>query len=207
MRKLGAAVVLLLVVGLFAVSRAGVSLRVSDPLQPSAAIVVINGRVPFRAMQGAALYKKNLAPEVWVTQGNRSAGEIEMERLDVHPTQEHVYSQAVLERLGVPSNAIQIVPGRNRNTADEVQTIARYARQRGVASVILVTSSYHSRRVRSLWHQLVGSSPTAIVQYSEQEPFNERRWWADTADAWTVSREWFGLLNARLGFPLGSRHW
>ena len=183
------------------------SLQVSDPLQPTDAIVVINGRVPFRAMKGADLYKQRLAPEVWLTVGNRNAAEVEMEKIDVHPVQEHVYSQQVLEKLGVPRNVIHVIPARNNNTATEMKTIAAYARQRQASRVILVTSSYHSRRVRSLWHGLVGDSPQAIVQFTDAEPFNADRWWTDTADAWSVSREWFGLLNAWLGFPLKSNNW
>ena len=207
MRKVGAALVILIVLAGFAVARAGVALRVSDPVEPAAAIVVIGGRVPYRAMRSAALYREHLAPEVWLTMGNRSAAEVEMEKLRVHQTLEHIYSQQVLERLGVPATAIQVIPGRNNNTATEITTIAAYARQRGAAKVILVTSSYHSRRVRSLWHRLVGHAPKAIVQYSDEEPFNATRWWTDAADAWTVSREWFGLMNAWLGFPIGSEHW
>jgi hypothetical protein len=88
-----------------------------------------------------------------------------------------------------------------------VRTIGRFAREQRVSRIILVTSSYHSRRVRTLWHALAGGSPDAIVRYTTAEPFNPQRWWADTADAWTVSREWFGLLNAWLGFPLSSEHW
>jgi uncharacterized SAM-binding protein YcdF (DUF218 family) len=202
-----AAVGLALILAAFAGTRAGVALRVSDPLQAADAIVVINGKVPFRAMKGADLYKQHLAPEVWLTMGNRNAAEVEMERLGVRPTLEHVYSQAVLEKLGVPANAIHVIPGRNTNTATEVKTIAAYAKQRRVARVVLVTSSYHSRRVRSLWHRLVGDSPRAIVQFTDEEPFDAGRWWTDAADAWTVSREWFGLLNASLGFPVGSEHW
>ena len=207
MRKLGVALVVLVLLGGFALSRAGSSLSVSDPLQRADAIVVINGRVPYRAMKGADLYKQRLAPEVWLTMGNRNAAEVEMEKLDVHPTLEHVYSQAVLEKLGVPATAIRIVPGRNNNTATEMKTIAGFARQQHVKRLILVTSSYHSRRVRSLWHQLTDNNPPAIVQYTDDEPFNAARWWTDTADSWTVSREWFGLLNAWLGFPLRSEPW
>ena len=179
----------------------------SNPLQPSDAIVVIGGRVPFRAMKGADLYKQRLAPEVWLTMGNRTSAEVEMDKLAVHLTPEHVYSQAVLERLGVPARAIHVIPGRNNNTATEMKTIAGYARERHAARLILVTSSYHSRRVRSLWHQVAGNSPPAIVQYTDEEPFNAGRWWTDSADAWTVSREWFGLVNAWLGFPMSSEHW
>ena len=206
-RRLGAAAALLILLAGFAIARAGTFLTVSDPLQKADAIVVIGGRVPFRAMKGADLYKQGVAPEVWLTIGNRNAAEIEMERLGVHPTLEHVYSQQVLERLGVPSRVIRIIPGRNNNTATEMRTIGGYARRNGAARIVLVTSNYHSRRVRTLWRKLVGDSPEAIVQYTVAEPFDERRWWADSADGWTVSREWFGLVNAWLGFPVRSEHW
>ena len=207
MRKLAVALALLILLGGFALSRAGSSLSVSDPIQPADAIVVINGRVPYRAMKGADLYKQHLAPEVWLTMGNRNKAEVEMEQLGVHPILEHTYSQQVLEKLGVPATVIHIVPGRNNNTATEMKTIAGFARQQHAKRLILVTSSYHSRRVRSLWHQVADNNPPAIVQYTDEEPFNAGRWWMDTADAWTVSREWFGLLNAWLGFPLSSEHW
>ena len=206
-RRIAVAIVILLAIGLFAASRAGVWLRVSDPLQPADAIVVIGGRVPYRAMKSADLYNHHLAPEVWLSMTNRTDAEIQMEKLDIHPTLEHVYSQAVLERLGVPVNAIRVIPGRNNNTATEMKTIAAFARSRHSGRLILVTSSYHSRRVRTLWHQVAGNNPPAIVQFADNEQFDAGRWWADTADAWTVSREWFGLLNAWLGFPLRSEHW
>jgi uncharacterized SAM-binding protein YcdF (DUF218 family) len=202
-----AAAVVLIALAVFALMRAGTSLIVADPPQKADAIVIIGGRLPFRAMEGAAVYKQGLAPEVWLTMGNRNAAEIELERLNVRSTPEYVYSQAVLERLGVPRSVIRVIPGHNNNTATEVLTISRYARERRVSRIILVTSSYHSRRVRTLWHALVGEPPEAIVRYSTTEPFNPKRWYADTADAWTVSREWFGLLNAWLGFPLRSEHW
>jgi uncharacterized SAM-binding protein YcdF (DUF218 family) len=201
------AAVLLTALAAFALMRAGTFLTLGDPPQKADAIVVIGGRLPFRAMGAGALYKQGLAPEVWLTMGNRNAAEIELERLDVQATPEHVYSQAVLERLGVPRRVIKVIPGHNNNTATEVRTISRYARERRVRRIILVTSSYHSRRVKTLWESLAGGSPEALVSYTTTEPFNPKRWYADTADAWTVSREWFGLLNAWLGFPLRSEHW
>jgi uncharacterized SAM-binding protein YcdF (DUF218 family) len=206
-RRVAVAVAILVLLAGFAIARAGTALTVADPLQKADALVVIGGRVPFRAIRTAALFKDGVAPEVWLTMGYRNAAEVEMERLGVRPTLEHVYSQQVLERLGVPTAAIHVIPVRNNNTATEMRTIASYARQRKVARVVLVTSDYHSRRVRTLWRKLVGTSPEAIVQYTDAEPFDERRWFADAADGWTVSREWFGLLNAWLGFPVRSEHW
>ena len=192
---------------MIAVARAASVLVVDDTLQSAVAIVVFGGKVPFRAMKAAAIYREGWAREVWLTQGGRFADEIALEHIGIARTPEYEYNRAVLERLGVPGDAIRVLPPRNNNTADEVRTVAQQLRATSGARVILVTSSYHSRRVRTLWRQLVGSTPEAIVQYTRDEPFNQDRWWADAADAWTVSREWFGLLNAWTGFPISSEHW
>ena len=42
----------------FAVLEAGAWLVVEDPLQPASVIVVLGGKVPFRAMEAAKLYKQ-----------------------------------------------------------------------------------------------------------------------------------------------------
>jgi hypothetical protein len=55
-----------------------------------------------------------------------------------------------------------------------------------------------------LWRQLVGDEPAAIVRYSADDPADPARWWHTTTDAMAVVREWFGILNAWLGFPIRS---
>ena len=124
--------------------------------------------------------------------------------LQVERTGEHVYSVEVLKRLAVPASAIRVLPDRDANTADEIRTIERELRAERANRVILVTSKYHSRRVRAIWRALVGSEPHAIVRYASGDPFEPEHWWRTTADAMAVSREWFGLLNAWAGFPVAS---
>jgi hypothetical protein len=48
-------------------SAIGQWLMVADPLEPAKAIVVLSGRVPFRALEAASIYREGLAPEVWLT--------------------------------------------------------------------------------------------------------------------------------------------
>ena len=50
-------------------------------------------------------------------------------------------------------------------------------------------------------------APEAVIRFAPDEAFDADHWWRDTADAWSVSREWFGLLNAWAGFPVKSEHW
>ena len=73
--------------------------------------------------------------------------------------------------------------------------------------VILITSKYHTRRVKVVWRALAGNRLEAIVRFAADDPFEPRRWWRNTADALSVSREWFGLLNTWAGFPIKSERW
>jgi uncharacterized SAM-binding protein YcdF (DUF218 family) len=179
-------------------------LIVDDPLQPARAIVVLGGQVPFRAMEAASTYHHGWAQEIWLTEGATNEEDRALSKFGIERDQEFKYSQLVLERLDVPSAAIHILPGANQNTADEVHTIARELKARGGSRVIVITSKYHTRRVRVLWRSLAGSGTEATVRYTPDDPFDASHWWRNTNDATRVSHEWFGLLNAWAGFPLKS---
>ena len=51
------------------------------------------------------------------------------------------------------------------------------ARSAHADRVILITSRYHSRRVRVLWNSLVGDYPQAIVRYTPRDPYDPEHWW------------------------------
>jgi uncharacterized SAM-binding protein YcdF (DUF218 family) len=193
--------------GLFALSRAGTWLVVESPLQAAPAAVVFAGRTPFGAMEAARLYQAGWTRQVWLTEGIFSGADAALADMEIARTPEHVYNRQVLERLGVPADAIRLLAGHNNNTADEVRTAARAVRGSHAPRVILITSNYHTRRVQVLWRTIVGEHPEAIVRYTPNDQFDAAHWWRDTADAWAVSREWFGLMNAWARFPVRSEHW
>ena len=177
-------------------------LVVADPLEPAKAIVVLSGRVPFRAMEAASIYREGLAPEVWLTKEVVHAEEQALGRLGVAVVRDEVYNREALERLGVKPDAVRLLGDGVWNTVDEVRLIAReLARTRG-DRVIIVTSKAHSRRVRATWAAIIGISPRAIVRYAREEPYGGRGWWRNTRDALDVSREVFGLMNVWAGFPV-----
>ena len=192
---------------LFAIQGTGRWLIVQDPLQRARAAVVIGGNAAFRATEAARLYEQGWTQEVWVTQQGPFFSDDALAELGIERTPEYTYSIMVLERLGVPKMAIRVVPGRNLDTAQEVRSIARALHEVGGSRLILVTSSYHTRRVKILWHKIVGDHPEAIVRYTPDDPFEASRWWRDSADMMNVAREWIGLFNAWLGFPVKSQHW
>jgi uncharacterized SAM-binding protein YcdF (DUF218 family) len=183
-------------------SEVGRSLMVADPLEPAKAIVVLSGRVPFRAMEAASIYREGLAPEVWLTKEVRTAEELALDRLGVPVVRGDAYNRAVLERLGVKPEAVRLLGDGIWNTVDEVRLIAVELGRDGGDRVIIVTSKAHSRRVRATWAALVGASPKAIIRYAREEPYDATGWWRNTRDALDVSREVFGLMNVWAGFPV-----
>ena len=178
-------------------------LVVNEPLAGATAIVPMAGNIPFRAMEAAALYHEGWAPEVWIIADVwEPAREALFEELEIGFVRNHQYNRRALEKLGVPPEAIRLVPGDAKNTADEVVNVADMLDDVGGERVILVTSAYHTRRVRAIWHRLIDQPPFAVVRSARNDIFDGDRWWASTEDAQLVVRELAGLLNVWAGLPL-----
>jgi len=201
-------VVVLIIIGSVAafggagVVTVGYWLVVADPLENAQAIVVLSGGVPFRAMEAASIYRNGRAPEVWITRAIRPSREAALAKLGIQFVREETYNKQVLQKLGVPADAIRLLNKGVHNTEDEVQLVAQELKRTGGERVILVTSKAHTRRVKTIWNALVGDSAEAIVRHAKEDPFDPRRWWRNTKDALTVSREVLGMMNVWAGFPL-----
>jgi uncharacterized SAM-binding protein YcdF (DUF218 family) len=186
----------------WSVARLGRWLVVEDRLDRAGAIVVLTGGFPFRAIEAASLYAQGWAPEVWVVRTEAPDKEVALARLGLVAISEDVGNRSVLGRLGVPEEAMRMLEGRARNTAEEIQLVAAQVAGRTHDPVILVTSKPHTRRVRSTWARLIGSRPRAVVRAARDDPFDAEHWWRGSEDALAVSREVLGLLNTLAGFPV-----
>lgn len=203
-RWLWGALVLLAILGLFACRNLGNWLVINEPLQKAQAIVVLSGQIPFRAMEGAALYRDGWAPELWLTRGDVTPEAQALARIGFDGEGgDHELSQLILIKLGVPASAIHVFPEHGANTVAEARLTASHA-VRGVP-VIIVTSKAHSRRVRVVWNSAVGSGYSAIVRSARDDPFESGRWWSTSSDVLSVAREVLGIVNAWLGFPIAPR--
>lgn len=197
---------LLAAVSLYGFRHLGYWLELDEPLRKSQAIVVLGGGTPYRAMEAADLYKAKWADQVWLTEGAPDGRDIVLARIGIEPSPEYEYNELVLTKLGVPKEAIRVIPDRVENTVAEEKAILRYAGSDQRDSVILVSSKAHTRRVRVVWDSIGGNRVAAIVRYTQEEPYDAARWWSNTSDALATFRELFGILNARAGFPIEPRN-
>jgi uncharacterized SAM-binding protein YcdF (DUF218 family) len=175
-------------------------LLVNEPLARADVIFVTDGQTPQRELEGAALFLEGWAPRVALALP-RSAIPAAVQQLAGEPEPQQRAWQ-VLRRRGVPEAAIVRLERVVENTDEELQVDFDYARAHGFRRVIIVSSPYHTRRVRMIWHSRSGDALPAIVRVTRYEPVDPSRWWRSRRSLEAVSHEVFGIANFLLGGPI-----
>jgi uncharacterized SAM-binding protein YcdF (DUF218 family) len=189
--------------GVFAFRGLGRWLVREDALRPADVVVVLSGGMPWRAEEAGKIFKAGYAREAWVSRPENSAESLST--MGIHYVGEEDYDREILLHEEVPASAIRTFQEPIVDTQQEVEETAREMRQEGKTSAIIVTSPYHTRRVRALWRRLAGKNLTAIVRGAPEDPFDANHWWRNTRDAYAVVREMMGLLNVWAGLPVRPR--
>jgi uncharacterized SAM-binding protein YcdF (DUF218 family) len=141
---------------------------VSDPLQHADAMIVL-GDDNFsgdRAARAAELFQAGWAPEV-VASGRMLrpySGVAELIQRD-------------LEGRGVPAAAIVPFAQHAENTLSEAQALRDLVAQRQWHRILVVTSNYHTRRARYIFHRVFPSDVVVLVEPARDSDFDPDGWW------------------------------
>ena len=171
-----------------------------DPPQKAAAIAVLSGGLPSRALEAARLYNQGYAPQIWLSYSVEPGATLE--KFSVPYAGEDFYDRLLLLHQGVPDSAIHIIAPPIVNTADEMRTFGQALHKENLHRIILVTSKVHTRRAGVLWKRLSAKDGEAIIRGASGDGDDLAHWWRNTGDALDVVREVLGLLNAWAGLPL-----
>jgi uncharacterized SAM-binding protein YcdF (DUF218 family) len=188
--------------GAYAFSKAGIWLVREDPLEPAQVVVVLSGGLPDRAVAAAEIFRRGKAEEVWLTHPQQPGAA--MQQLNLPYAGEDQYNRMVLIAKGVPPDRIRILNSPINNTAEEMRAVHDQLESQPQATVIVVTSKAHTRRVRSIWNLVSRGTNRGrlLVRAAPQDSFDAQHWWRTTSDALSVVREYLGLLNVWAGLPL-----
>jgi uncharacterized SAM-binding protein YcdF (DUF218 family) len=172
---------------------------VEDRVPAADAIIVLSDDNFYadRATRAAELYRQELAPLV-VASGRclRSyAGIAELMEHDL------------FER-GVPKERILAARHRADNTREEAQVMLELAKQRKWRRIIVVTSSYHTRRARYIYRHVFPGTLPVYVASARDGDFDPEHWWEKRVSVKMFAREMVGMLVAiwELGGKTGSGH-
>ena len=138
-----------------------------------------------RATRAAEMIRHGVAPVV-VASGRRlrpSAGIAELQEHDL------------IER-GVPKDKIIRFPHEAESTLEEAAALARLCSERRFRSVIVVTSNYHARRARYIFHKVFPPGIAVSVAGARDGDFDPDHWWEKRKSEVLFAHEIVGMLVA-----------
>lgn len=191
-RRIFKLLLLLVVVWTIVAALAPRALVVNEPLASADAIVVFSGSSAYveRTRKAAELYREKRAPLILLTNDQTRGGWSSAQQRNPFFVER---ATDELIKAGVPQENIKIVPGIAETTHDEAVIVKDYAVNERLRSVLIVTSSYHSRRAfdtvhRSLW----GTGITVGVEPATPNP--SAFWWLRLEGWRTVGIEFVKLV-------------
>lgn len=137
------------------------ALIVRVPLASADAIVVLSGSSSYRerTQKAAQLYREGRAPLVLLTDDHTRGGWDSAQQTNPFFVER---ARDELIKLGVPRDRIRIAPGIAAGTRDEALIVKDYAERERLRSLLIVTSSYHSRRALRSVQQVVSANGTTV---------------------------------------------
>jgi uncharacterized SAM-binding protein YcdF (DUF218 family) len=125
------------------------------------ALVVLSGAAAYaaRADKAARLFTEGRAPLVLLTDDGLRASWSGPEQRNPRFVE---LTMRELRRGGVSAASIRVLPAHPTNTHEEAAAVREYAESRGLRSLIIVTSSHHSRRAYWTWRRVFHGSAVRI---------------------------------------------
>ncbi len=173
-------------------------LNTSDTPESVDALVVLGGDFS-REFYAAELWKKGLAPEIFVSQMAPGESFLKISKLGVTLPSDKEVSASVLLKSGVPANRVHFY-GPSISTREEAISLKKVLHPD--KRFIVVTSPYHVTRARLIFRQEFDSDRFRVVSTSEKFP---KAWWRHQKAARSVVLEILKLIHFELGGAFTSR--
>jgi hypothetical protein len=150
-----------------------------DAVATADIVVVATGADGAGVLEAADLLARGVAPRVAVF-ADPPDPVVDREFLRRGVPYEDAAARSVrqLKALGVGAMAIEEIPRAVAGSEDEGHAIPEWCRQRRFRSVLVVTTSDHSRRLRRLLRRSMQGQETRVgVRASRYSQFDPGRWW------------------------------
>jgi uncharacterized SAM-binding protein YcdF (DUF218 family) len=174
----------------------GSVLVAEDPPTAADVVVLSEASVVPGALEAAKLYASGSVHTVLVPNWVGRRFERQVRALGiVYPTATEL-ARAVLERRGVPAEAIVTFGADIDGTNSEVAMLGRYVAAHHPASVLYLTARSHTARARWLLRRALPPGTRVAVRSPEGDPFRPEGWWRDRGQTREVAAEYARWFNS-----------
>lgn len=164
-------------------------------------IYVLSGGLVDRWLEAYDLWVEKRAPIILISRGSPDGAGVVLEARGIHvPDGADAAREVLVDRLGLPPAAVELLERRVDNTAAEAEALLDLARARGWRRAIIVTSMAHTRRTHLAMSRVLEPAGISVqVRGSRYDTFDAARWWRSRSSARWVLNEFPKLVAYRLG--------
>jgi len=194
------AIVVAVALAALAFRGAGRALVRVQPLAKADAIIILGSLRMERTLEAGQLYREGWAPRVVILRTIDLQRRGVLTRLGVTVPVYFDVQLSALRQMGVPASAIDEVRETTESTQGEARQMGDYAARRGYRRVIVVTSTYHTRRTSRYFRCLAGNVQTIMrsTRFDGADPAYWWQWPMDRADVLGEYMKWPKALMATM---------
>lgn len=162
------------------------------PRKADGVLVLAGDSFGHRILRGAEMVKQGFAPVVFVSGPHEVYGFSE----------DQLAIQYVVKHKGLPAEWFVGLSNKANSTQDEARELLPELRRRGVKRLLLVTSSYHTRRATRIFRQIGAQITPEIQVHPVSAPdaiFQPDRWWHSRPAQKIFLLEWTKTLTEPFG--------
>jgi len=160
--------------------------------------LVLGGGADSRPLMGGVLYRQGLVSTLLVSHVSPPPAVQD----GILPAESAVMRRVLLAR-GVPAERIEVIGRDHRTTYDEARTLHEFLATRPGATVIVITSDYHSRRARWIFRQVFGSEAGRLSFVgTPSDDLAPATWWTSERGFTLIMGEYVKLLLYQFRYSL-----
>jgi uncharacterized SAM-binding protein YcdF (DUF218 family) len=162
----------------------------TDEFRPTPYVCILSGDAKNRATKAVELYNDGAVKQILCAGQNLHFISELLDSEIVEPE----FTRAVLQYHGVPDSVITVIKY-GTSTKQEVEAIINYCHGHQIKELMVITSSFHARRVRYSFDVLFeGANIDIILQGADHPRYNTTNWWKSESGLIACNNEWIKCL-------------
>lgn len=176
-------------------------LVVEHPLEKADLLVCLMGEPVERGLAAAELYKRNVAPRIFIPRETLPDGYQILRQRGVEYPETRDQLLKVLTGAGVPESACITDERFVEDTLEEARLVREFVEEKGYESVLVVTSPLHTRRSWITFQEVFKDGETRLgIIPSRYSNFKVEEWWKEREYVKEVLIEYQKLIYYRLWY-------
>lgn len=167
-----------------------------DPLEKSDAMFVLSGRPFERGIAAMNIFFDGYADSV-ICMGSTIPQDISA--LGYNYTEAELIKHFLCHRMQIPENVVITLP-EGSSTYEESEAILEYALEHKLKKIIIVSSSFHTRRIQQTFKDKFEDKGIQIIVRGHAGKHKAQNWWKEEHELINVNNEYIKLMYYKLKY-------